>query len=416
MSVETKEPIDALEEAIDAIVDTNDAKGDIKRKIRFPQTEGVVLPTVQTRSADQLDWLELEIERQIFKSRGLAMPDDHERRLEALTQKRVMTSVDTGVGEEITEIERSAALLRDFYLPTVVASNIPTIQMTAGKMKLSMITSQGATFYKPSGEGVAVTATDLATMDAPFTAYTLKSQIDVSLELEEDSVVALLPQLRRILLENAAAAIDEAILNADANTGTQNINYYAASGGENIDTTSRFLLGFDGLIHLALNEASGMTVSIGTLEASSFATLLGMMDKYGVDPKNVLFIMDVWTYNKARQLSEVKSLNAFGSQATILTGQLGSIWGCPILVCPQIAKSNATGQVDQTTENNTKGRIVAVNKQMWRAGLARPVQVRSQVDEPKTLTSIVTSFRLALASFGDRTTARHSTLGYNVTV
>jgi HK97 family phage major capsid protein len=429
---QTKEPIDELEDAINQLVEIGDTKdkevvtggakiktagmSGVNRKMRWPQENGVILPTAQIRSADQLSWLELEIERQIFTSKNCAMPEDHERRLEALTQKRLMTSVDAGVGEEIAEVDQSVALLRDFYLPTVVASNIPTIQMPTGKMKLSMITSEGASFYKPTGEGVAVTASDLATMEAPFVAYVLKSQVDVSMELEEDSIIALLPQLRAILLQNASAAIDEAILNADASTGTQNINYYAASGGSNIDTASRFLLGFDGLIHLALNEASGMTVDVGTLDEDDFGALLGLLGKYGTDPRNVLFIMDLWTYNKARQLDCFQTMDKVGSQATLLTGQLGVVYGVPVIVCPQMAKANATGQVDQTSGNNTKGRILAVNKQMYRAGLARPVQVRTQVDEPKTSTSIVTSFRLALASYGTRASATHTALGYDVTV
>jgi hypothetical protein len=105
-----------------------------------------------------------------------------------------------------------------------------------------------------------------------------------------------------------------------------------------------------------------------------------------------------------------------GAKATLSTGELAQIWGIPIIVSEQIAKSNATGQVDQTAGNNTKGRIIAVNKRSWRVGLARPVTVRTERSESKTLTSLVVSFRLALQCFGDRSSATHTALGYDVTV
>lgn len=419
-NTETKQPIEILEDAVNEVVnethDVNDRMAGMTRKIRFPQPDGIVLPKTRVLKPDELDYWSLLLGKELLQARNSVLPADYESRLAALSQKLTMTSTGTGTGEELDEVAQSIALLRDIYLETRVMSALPAVQMPSGKMKLSMITSDGATFYTPSAEATAVTATDLATKEADFNAYTLKAQVDISDEFEEDSLVALLPQLRKILLQNAAQAIDEAILNADASTGTQNINYYAASGGSNIATSSRFLLGFDGLIHQALNEASSMTRDVGTLDSDDFVGLLSLMEKYGVSPKSVLFIMDLWTYLKAIQITAVSTYDKMGAKATISTGELAQIWGIPIIVSGQMAKANATGQVDQTSGNNTKGRIVAVNRDSWRVGLARPIQVRTQRDETKTMTSLVVSFRLAAQCFGTRASAKHTALGYDVTI
>jgi HK97 family phage major capsid protein len=420
-----KTPIEQLE-AIAAAVNSlpnsdvkdksgHDRMSGFDRKIRFAAGSGGVLPKARALRPDDCDYWSLLLGQKLLQARGAVLPADYESRLAALSEKLTMTSTGTGTGEELVEVARSTDFLRDIYLATNVMAALPAINMPSGQMKLSEITSD-ATFLKPSAEATAVTATDLATAERDFIAYTLKAQIDVSDELVEDSIVALIPQLRTILLQNAAQAIDEAILNADASTGTQNINYYAASGGSNIDTASRFLLGFDGMIHLALNEASGMTVDVGTLEIADFVSLLAKMGKYGINPKAVLFITDIATYLKAILLDDVKTFDKMGAKATISTGELAQVFGIPIVVSEQLAKSNATGQVDQTAGNNTKGRILAVNKQLFRVGLARPVTLRAERSESKTMTSLVVSFRLALQCFGDRSSATHTALGYDVTV
>jgi HK97 family phage major capsid protein len=387
-----------------------------ERKTRTSMAESVTgfLAPPTSRDPSHYGFWDIFIARSILNRRGQVLPDNWEARFQSLAEKATMTEAGVGTGAELVEEVRSRQLLRDIALATRVMSALPTVTMEAGKMKMSEIGD--VTFYKPSSEGVAVTATDLATAERDLIAYELKAQVDVGDTLAEDAVVALIPTIRSVLVQNAAQAIDDCLINADASTGTQNINYYAATGGSSIPTTSRFLLGFDGLIHLALNEASVMTSDLAALTAADFATLLGLMEKYGTNPKSVLFIMDLWAYLKAIQLTEVSTYDKMGAKATISTGELAQIWGCPIIVSQQMLKANATGQVDQTSGNNTKGRIIAVNRDMWRAGLRRIVRVATERSEAKGITSLVCSFRLALQCFGARASVKHTTLGYNVTV
>jgi hypothetical protein len=111
-------------------------------------------------------------------------------------------------------------------------------------------------------------------------------------------------------------------------------------------------------------------------------------------------------------------MDKMGSQATLLKGQIGGIYGIPVIMSAGIAKSNATGQVDQTGGSNTKGRVLLVNKKMWKVGFRRSIRVATERSESKGLTSIVASMRLALQCFGDRSDASycHTALGYDVTV
>jgi HK97 family phage major capsid protein len=322
-----------------------------------------------------------------------------------------MTTDSTGYGEELVPLEHHPGLWKDVMLETKVASLFEHIEMSSGKKDIS--TLGGSTFLKPAGQGQAVTAVDLATSKVTLEAFTLKVTVEVSDELDEDSVVALLPSLRQQLVLDGAACIDELLLNADATSGTENINYYGAT----IPTSSRFLIGFDGMLHLPLVDNTDMKSEQATLSAESFVALLGLMGKYGIDPKQVVFIMDLWTYLKAIQIDEVQTYDKMGVNATLLSGQLASIWGVPIIVSEQMQKADDTGVIDGTTPaNNTKGRLLAVNRGMWRVGLRRAVTVRAERNEAAGKTAVTASFRLAFNCFGDRSSATHTALAYNITV
>jgi hypothetical protein len=270
-------------------------------------------------------------------------------------------------------------------------------------------------FYKPAGEGQAVTATDLATAKRTLTACTLKAQVDVSDEEDEDAVIGMIPQIRMILIRNAKEVIDSTILNADTTGTTGNINKYGAA----VVGTEQYLLGFDGLIHYCLNEVTGQKSDLGALTIADFAALISLQGKYADVPARCAFIIDRWVKNKAILLDEFLTVDKMGAQATILTGQIGEVFGVPVVLSGQLQKADANGRIDGATPgNNTLGRIVLVNRDMWRFGIRRNVRVATQRDESKTLTSIVVSMRIALQCFGDRSSADycHTALGYNVTV
>ncbi len=405
------------------------------RKIRFDTSEsvvnGVVVRNFNSDSAakrfvkkytlDDYGVEELALLRMILARRGSQMPDAFEDKFQSLADKvrrYTMTTGGEGTGAELIDTLMWNQLFQDIQSATLVADLFaPWMDMPSQSVELPSLGN--VTFYKPAGEGQAVTATDLATAKRTLKAYTLKAQVDVSDEEDEDAVIAMIPNIRAILIRNAREAIDEAILNADASTGTQNINYYAATGGSNINTASRFLLGFDGLIHYCLNELTGQVKDFGAAPTPALcATLISLLGKYADTPSRCAFVIDRWVKNSLMQNENFATVDKLGAQATLLTGQIGQVYGIPVVLSGQLAKANATGQVDQTSDNNTKGRVILVNRDMWRFGIRRNIRVATERSEAKTMTSIVVSMRIGLQCYGDRSSAdySHTALGYNVTV
>lgn len=397
-----------------------------ERKMRFdtganPDNAHGAFFVRQKRKPEDYTLEEIALGRMILNARGSELPDEMESKFQSLASKAkkyTLTTEGEGTGAELVDTILWGKLLQDVHAATLVANLFERVDMPSGTMELSEMSD--AVFYKPAGEGLAVTATDPVTGKRILKAYTLKAQVDVSDEESEDAVIAMIPELRGTLVRNAKEVIDEAILNADASPLKVNINYYYPTTGADIDTTSRFLIGFDGLIHYCLNEltATPQKFDLATIDVDDFATFEGMLGKYSLNPAQCAYIFDQWTYRKAKFLSDFTTVEKMGDKATLLTGQLGAVGGIPVIVTDQILKSCATGQVHQTAANNTLGRALLVHRPSWKFGMRRNIRVNIQRDEAKTLTSIVASMRIALQCFGDRTDAKycHTALGYNATV
>ena len=105
-------------------------------------------------------------------------------------------------------------------------------------------------FY-PGTENVATTSTALSTGKTTLTAYEMVGQVPYSFTLEEDAVIAVLPEIRAGLVRNVAEVLDDMILNADTTT-TNNINADGATISTSDAGKAHWLIGFDGIIHLPL--------------------------------------------------------------------------------------------------------------------------------------------------------------------
>ena len=290
-----------------------------RRKTEFPDPNSLVVP-----GAEELTALDLFLGKKLFEFNGERLPRSLEARLQT------MTTGGVGTGTELLDTAMLAQLWSDVHLATRVAPAFgPPIQMPTKTLDLPEELGD-VTFYKPSGEGIAVTATDLATAKRAMTAYPLKAQVDVSDEEDQDAIIALLPMIRSSLVRNAGEVIDDVLINGDASTGTQNINQYNASGGTNIATDSKYLIGFDGLSHYCLNEVTGQTSDLGALADADYGTLIGLLGKYAANPDRLAWIMDPFAYAKALFLSEFRTMDKLGQFATVLTGQVGAVNSSPV--------------------------------------------------------------------------------------
>ncbi len=328
--------------------------------------------------------------------------------------RAAMDSVTAAGGDELVPSGMAARLWDDVHLQTRIAGLFSHIEMPTNPFDIPL--QLGDVNWYPGAENTATTETAPSTKNQTMTAYELVAEVPWSLTLEEDAVIAMLPEVRRTLIRDAAEVIDDVLLNADTTT-RNNINADGSTIATDTSGKAHWLLGFDGLIHLPLvdNAAQSLDQS-GSISASGYLGLLKLMGKYGVNRNESVFITDTATFLNSLALSEVETVDKLGPNATILTGQLGAVYGHPLIVSGQMALADADGKVTDGGNTTDTGRVLAVNTTQWRVGFRRRLMIETERDIQKRQNVMVVSMRVAFAErTGSRTSASHTALAYNVT-
>ena len=328
--------------------------------------------------------------------------------------KAAMDSTTAGSGDELVDTQEARALWDDVNLETAVAPLFNTVQMPSNPFQIPL--QLGAVNWYPGTENTAVTGSAPATARQTLTAHELVAEVPWSYDLDEDAVIAMMDELRRSLLRNAHEVIDDVILNGDASL-QNNINADGAAITAATAGTGHFLVGFDGLLHLPLVDNAALANNHNAaVSADMFNEIRGKLGKYGVRPSELAYITDVNTFIKSLSIDSFRTLDKFGPNATILTGQLGAVEGIPVIVSEQMRLADADGKVTSGGNANTRGRLLIVNRSQWRVGFKRELTIETVRDAQKRQNIMVVSFRIALQErSGSRATATHTALQYNIT-
>jgi hypothetical protein len=254
----------------------------------------------------------------------------------------------------------------------------------------------GEVNWYPGTENVATKSTSLTTARQTLTAYELVAEVPWSYDLDEDSVIAMMEELRHSLMRNAREVIDDVILNGDT-TVTNNINADGATIANTDAGKGQWLLGFDGLVHLPLvDNTSQATDHNAAVSDDMFNEVRSKLGKYGVRPSETVYVTDVNTFIRALSVSNFRTLDKFGPQATLLTGQLGAVEGIPVIASEQMALADTDGKVTDAGNVTNTGRLLIVNRSQWRVGFKRELTIETVRDAQKRQNIMVVSFRIGL--------------------
>ena len=329
--------------------------------------------------------------------------------------KAAMDSVTAGKGDELVPTGMADRLWRDLHQETRVANLFNRIDMPTNPFNIPL--QLGDVNWYPGAENAAVTESNLKTANQTLTSYELVAEVPWSLTLDEDAVFAVLPEVRRTLVRNAAEVIDDVLLNADQ-TGEDSINADGATITTSTAGKAQYLIGFDGLLHLPLVDNPSQSISHGDeITMAAYLDLLKKLGKYGVSSSDTVYVTDVATFVSSLGLDSVETVDKLGPKATILTGQLATVYGHPLVVSGQMRLADVDGKVSDGGNNDDRGRLLAVNTSQWRIGFRRNLMVETQRDIQKRQNVMIVSMRLAFAErSNDRANATHTALAYNIEV
>ncbi len=337
------------------------------------------------------------------------------RQLLGAMTRAAMDSTTAGAGDELVATLEARELWQDVNLQTLVAPIVPTFPMPSNPFEVPR--QLGDVSFFPGTENTATSDTALVTGRITLTAYELVGQVPYSFTLEEDGVIAMLPEIRAGLVRNVAEVLDDIILNADKTT-TNNINADGASITASTSGKAHWLLGYDGMLHLPLvDNTSQANNHNAAVSDDMFNELRVKLGKYGARPSQLAWIMDVNTFIRAQSISQFRTMDKLGPNATLLTGMLGAVEGIPVIVSEQMPLADADGKITDGASSNTKGRLLLVNRTQWAQGFRRQLMIDVDRDTQKRQTVVTVSFRHALAErSGTRSSSTHTALQYNITM
>ena len=331
----------------------------------------------------------------------------------AMMQRAAMDSTTAGTGDELVATLQARELWMDVNLQTIVAPTIPTVTMPSNPFDMGR--QLGDVNWYPGTENVSSLGTAPGTGRTTIEAYELVGQVPYSFTLEEDAIIAMLPEIRAGIVRNAAEIIDDLLLNADT-TALNNINADGTTITKSDAGKGHWLIGYDGLIHLPLiDNTSQANDHNAAVSDDMFNEIRANLGKYGVRPSELVWVMDVNTFIRAQSIANFRTMDKLGPNATLLTGMLGAVEGIPTIVSEQMLLTASDGKVTDGTAG-TVGRLLLYNRNQWRQGFRREFTVDVDRDTQKRQTVVTASFRHGLVErSGTRSSATHTGLQYNIT-
>lgn len=293
-----------------------------------------------------------------------------------------------------------AALLRNIDLPSD-SYQFPTESTDPTVYKVAQFT--GASDPSISGG-----ATPSAAADTKLTLTTSKlgAQVWVSGELEEDNVFPILPLLRDQMGRKMGDAVEFVCFSGDTATGAANVSDATPAA------TNKIVLD-DGWRKYCLVTATGQASSVGALTVDDLIAIRKLCGKGAVKPSNLVYFCDYETYlGKLLALDELITVDKYGPNATLVTGELGRFMGIPVVVSENLDKTGTNGK---EISGGTTGNILCVVRDRWIIGWRRRMKFEQQRWIGNDATQLVASCRMAFGGFNE-TDGTDVALGYNVTL
>jgi len=332
-----------------------------------------------------------------------------------------------GFGQELIGVQYVSELWDAARQDSRVFGLLDTFQMNAPQAYLPVVADlpEPILFSENTTENSFVAGTGRAGSNRVLvTAKKMLINQIWTYELEEDAIIPFLPFLRAELAAALAFYSDSVILNGDTtNAATGNIN---SDDADPADT--KFFLAFDGIRHVGLVDNAGNSVNAsGALTLAQLSSLKGKMvdSTYLIDwghpvrSQDLIYVCDPQTADAIAQLDQVVTVDKFGPQAGVLNGQIGNILGSPVISTMAMGLTEADGKISATAANNTKGQLVAFNRNGFKVGLKGGLSIELERMPGMQQSRLVAGFRLGLGRYapsGAASSIECASVLYNITL
>lgn len=322
---------------------------------------------------------------------------------------KALDTATSGEGLDWIPTLFSADLITKYRLQLKVAALFPWFTIPAGTGSYKWPTLSGAWIAYKIPEnvgdiGVKIPASTGTTGAVTFTPAKLACRAVFSEDINEDSIISILPILKAEIALAMAEGLENAVINGDTTATHFDTGYTVATNDQ------RRI--FKGLRKLA-NSSGKVDIGTSFPTGSTIRGVRKAMGKYGVDPSQLAWITGISAYIKLLSMTQIATAEKFMASATWLKGYLTALDGSPIVVSEKVAEDlNASGIYDGVTE--TKTIMALVNKLQWIIGEKRSLTVKGKEDVETDQKVAVITQRLDMQKM--RPAADNPVgIGYNIT-
>jgi HK97 family phage prohead protease/HK97 family phage major capsid protein len=247
----------------------------------------------------------------------------------------------------------------------IVQSLLKQIAMQTNVMKIPLNPATGlgtwvtnAQFGTTASTGAAVTH-QLA--EITLSAYKVATLEYLAYEEEEDSLLILLPIIRDAMIRRVSRSVDQAFLRG------------AGAGADPVKGLATYA---------TANTTNPVGTKVTVAQLRAMRKDLGIM---GLDPSEVTYVVSSDVYYDLLDDAVFQTMNQVGTQATLLTGQIGQIGNSPVVVSGEFA-AKGVGAIG----------AIAVNTANFIAGNQRGLRFDTQMMAETQRMVLVSSLRTGL--------------------
>jgi HK97 family phage prohead protease len=279
------------------------------------------------------------------------------------------------------EEEVSTTLESEMRRQLVVAGAMRTTSMTQPVMRIPVNPDTGDNADWVIGAGASErlvygtssssgTARVHQLKEITLTAYKLATKEYIAFEEDEDALIPVLPLVREALSRRMAKALDKAMLigAAGANDPIKGIATYDPTGV----------------------AARGIDISAGEkLTVAKVMAARKALGAWGLTPSELVIFVSTQGYYELLEDQNFLTIDKAGPNATLFTGQIGSVGNTPVLVSATIPAASSPAVADELA-------AVIVNPRNFLVGTHRGMRLDSDDEVVNQRSVLVASMRIGM--------------------
>ncbi len=410
---------DRLRQAIREVVAATPARTPAPSRLAAldAAADGPTLSLKQLLSRPARDARELELQRlndRVYLASALLRRDP--RRLKSYGElaalgRELSKALNTTDNEEFIPDGFSVSLIEEVALQRRLPLLFENVAIPRSPLKWPVDGGIGLPYLisEPSGDSPdKVPTRNPATCEVTFNARTIGVRVPFSHEFDEDSIVAAEGYVRRQIAKALTDGLEAAILNGDTD---------ATHLDAKVTATNDVRRTFDGLRRLARQPATKTETDLATFNQAGWVAARRKLGVYGIDPAELVCIVGINTYYRiigdSTNWSDFQTLDKVGPQAIALTGEVGALYGVPVVVSAHAPETCANSSaVDAGT--GTKAVMVLANRRAY--GLATQVgpTIETVWDAESLQYKVIGYQRVDFKPWFNATSQTAVSVGYNI--